>query len=141
VTMLVNVASENNYQLPPEEMYVVTLLAVTDGGISKFNPELKRVKLEWEILLVKKKVVQFDYQTVSLHPKATLSKIARALKVTLPASGQVDLETWVGKKCRIQIEHYDGQDGTKKAKVSAYWPVTAGVNDHGLEVNDDDVPF
>ena len=62
----------------------------------------------------------------SLHPMSRLSSLVEALKGSLSdeemAANEFDPETLVGKPCTVQIEHYEAEDGTPRARIANVFP-------------------
>ena len=58
--------------------------------------------------------------TASMHPKATLAKIANAAGFTIAAGQEFDPETLVGKAMTVITESEPGRDGKVYAKPTAY---------------------
>src|SRR5262245_33665957 len=134
--------NENKFQLPPEGLFVATLSRIDDEGPTPdpFNPgkERHRVKLIWTINLPDGTTTDlWDWFSASLHTKARLYKAVKALIGKTPrAGGIVELDTLVGRSCRIQVEHYESKNGPR-AKVATYL-AASNSNIHGVAIDDDD---
>src|SRR5690242_3705988 len=111
MTIIARVPS-NRYKIPDEGSHIGTLVDVEDKGLQpnpfqkdkNGQPKLRhQAVLDWELPDGSK---LREWQTVSLHEKANLTKVVKALTGTTPSDEEeVDLTNLVGEKCRLEIEH------------------------------------
>jgi hypothetical protein len=59
---------------------------------------------------------QFAWYNVTLHPSSKFYQVASALLGTSPPSA-LEMDDLVGRKCLVDIEHYENNKGQKRAKV------------------------
>ena len=132
----------NSYKIPNEGCHTGTLTNVEDKGWQP-NPFQKdqdgqprlrhQVLLEWQ-LEDDSKVKEF--QTLSLHEKANLTKVVRALTGTTPSGNdEMDLTNLIGESCRLEIEHRRARDGKVWPRVVGHFALPKN-GDSGSTEND-----
>lgn len=116
----------SSYQIATEGSHTGTLAEVEDKGLQP-NPFQKDTnglpKMRHQVVLVwtlEDGATIKEWQTLSLHEKANLPGIVKALTGSIPQEDdEVDLEDLIGEQCRLEIEHQRGRDGKM-------WPRIAG---------------
>ena len=108
----------------------------------------------------------FDKFTFSLNEKATLYKVLKQMKIKLPAKGQFDVASLLGRQQGIVVQHSEPKEGTGKtyANIVSYMapnptatiripadfkrkvaaPAVAGAKTSASDpgpITDDDIPF
>ena len=118
-------STSQNFQLPPEGTHTATFVGFEDKGEQPdpFDPGKLRhqVQLTFSIPGDGGPLKQHAWLTASLHEKATLFKVVRALLGRRP-SGTVDLNELVGKSCQVEIEHYTNFKGKPRSRITGYSP-------------------
>jgi hypothetical protein len=116
--IIVEPPKPSNYTLPAEGVHAATVKALKDLGTvsSAFGPK-EKVLLTFTIddelnLDGEGDILVFRRYTRSLHPKAPLSEAVTAL-MGGTVTGRFDLETLVGRKCKLWITHNKPADGTR----------------------------
>jgi hypothetical protein len=125
--MLKLTTKDGDFRLPPEELLVATLHQFDDLGVQPdpFNPGKTRhqVHLIWDIQLPDGTLTpQHVWVRATLHSKATLRKIVKALNGGVDVQGEVVIDSFIGCKCRVEIEHYDSK-GQKRSRIVRYLPL------------------
>lgn len=113
---------DSKFVLIAEGEHLAKLTDYEDQGEQedRYNPgeTTHRVQLIWQ---VKGGSKQFQWVKVSLHPMSRLYEIATALLGENPPD-ELEMDDLVNKTAYITIEHYKGEDGRMKSKVTDIRP-------------------
>jgi hypothetical protein len=136
------ISTQDDFKLPPEDLLLGTVKEILDEGVqpNPFKPgkNRHRVKIMWTLSLPDGTTMeQPDWLTFSLHPKATLYKVVKALRGGIIPKGEYELSDFVGEKAMVQPEHYLSKTGQKRSRIAAYYPAPNG---HGVVITDNDLP-
>ncbi len=123
-------ASGARYEIPNEGPVVATLTEVKDLGIveTRFGPK-RRVRFTWETEQVGasgRPLRVFQAFNLSFDPKAHLYKAVRQILGREPER-RFDLESLVGTRATLIIEHNEGSEGKVYANVVTVVRPAAGV--------------
>lgn len=141
---------QQDFELPPEGLLVGTLKKIEDLGVQPdpFNPGKTRhqIKTVFALDLGEGKTVDqnawFNYSK-EIRSKNKLYKLIRALeggKDPKPGT-QIELDDYLGRQLKLQIEYYKVKGQTRSRPVG-YYPIKAAGpgNGHGPEITDEDLP-
>lgn len=117
-----------------EGSHTGTLAAVHDEGLKpnmfqkdeNGQPKLRhQISLEWTL---EDGARIREWQTLSLHDKANLTKVVKALTGRIP-NEDFEVTALVGLKCRLEIEHRPGRDNKLWPRIAGHFAANTKTED------------
>ena len=112
----VKINAKKGYEKVSEGMHNAVLADIVDLGEVQTKFGLKpKVRLVWitnELDKEQKSKRAFETYTLSLHEKAGLAKRLKGLGVSIPTTGEFELDSVIGLNARLAIQHNAATDGS-----------------------------
>lgn len=148
--------SSGSFRLPNPGKYTATLESWENLGLqpNPFGPDKEKLKMVFDL---GDNLKQWYWAAPSLHPSSKFYAMACALLAALPGES-LEVDDLVGLQCEVEVDHYKSNDGKVRSKIVDFrslGKITHGssnhtqkvlntpppVNQHGVAVTDDDIPF
>jgi hypothetical protein len=130
--MTLLIRRNKQFEIVDEGEANAVLAAVQDlGDVTGQFGTRPKVRLTWitdQVASDGREKIVMQSVTNSLHEKATLTKIVKAMTGHTPSDDEeFDLETLIGRQQRLVIEHAEGSEGRTFANVTMVLKPTKGV--------------